>query len=159
VCTGATQGAFMDRFTAITALLKQPSCDGHGLRWLAVPEVRSELGVGSTFETADVEDAIRAEIGVLAREGKLAQVFGQGGFLSSQDVAAVEALITAQRREAYLMGVVVVFALLLIVAGSQTVRLTRERNRTHRTEEALHESQQRFLQSQKMESVGRLAGG
>jgi two-component system cell cycle sensor histidine kinase/response regulator CckA len=159
VCTGATQGAFMDRFTAMTALLGQYGCDGHSLRWLAVPQVQSQLGVGSTFEAADVADAIRAEIGALAREGKLPEVFGQWGFLSTQDVAAVESLISARRREAYLMGVVVVFAVLLIVAGSQTVRVTRERNRTRRTEAALQESQQRLLQAQKMESVGRLAGG
>src|SRR5262245_3442392 len=59
---GATDAAFMDRLTAIAALLKQTGCGGHSLRWLPVPEVQSELGVGSTFETKAVADAIRHEI-------------------------------------------------------------------------------------------------
>jgi hypothetical protein len=53
----------MDRFTAISALLQQIGCGGHKLRWIPVPQVRSNLGVGSTFESHAVADAIRQEIG------------------------------------------------------------------------------------------------
>ena len=48
--------------------------------------------------------------------------------------------------------------MLFIVAGSQTVRLGANAIGPS-DEKALHESQERFMQSQKMESVGRLAGG
>jgi CheY-like chemotaxis protein len=41
----------------------------------------------------------------------------------------------------------------------QTVRLFRERNRTRQAEAQLRESQERYMQAQKLESIGRLAGG
>jgi signal transduction histidine kinase/CheY-like chemotaxis protein len=57
------------------------------------------------------------------------------------------------------MAVTLVFALMLVLACWQTVRLTRERDRTRQTEDALRESQERYMQAQKMEGIGRLAGG
>jgi signal transduction histidine kinase/ActR/RegA family two-component response regulator len=74
-------------------------------------------------------------------------------------VASVEALLSARRREVRLISVTLVFALLLVLACWQTLRLTRERNRTRQTEAALHESQERYMQAQKLEAIGRLAGG
>src|SRR4029453_2565892 len=43
--------------------------------------------------------------------------------------------------------------------GWQTVRLTRERSRTRQVEDTLRESRERDVQAQKLESIGRLAGG
>jgi two-component system cell cycle sensor histidine kinase/response regulator CckA len=149
----------MDRYTAVAALLRQPGCGGHTLRWIPVPQLRLQLGVGSTFEAKAAADAIRQEIGVLAGDGQLAEVFGQWGFMSGQDVESVESLLNARRREARLFAITLVFALMFMLAGWQTMRLVRERDRTHRTEEALRESQARYMQAQKMESIGRLAGG
>jgi signal transduction histidine kinase/CheY-like chemotaxis protein len=159
VCRGDSGAAFMDRYTAVSALLQQPGCGSHSLRWIPIPQLRLQLGVGSTFEATAAADAIRGEIGSLAREGKLAEVFGQWGFMSSQDVGSVESLVNARRREARLIAVTVIFALMLLVACGQSFRLVRERSRTRRTEEALRESQARYMQAQKMESIGRLAGG
>jgi signal transduction histidine kinase/ActR/RegA family two-component response regulator len=159
VCSRKSDAAFMDRFTAIAALLHQTGCRGHALRWIPVPQIRSKLGVGSTFEAQAVADAIRQEIGVLVEEGKLAQIFGQWGFMYGQDLASVEALLNAERREVRLILVTLVFALMLVLAGWQTVRLTRERSRTRQVEDALRESRERDVQAQKLESIGRLAGG
>ena len=159
VCRGDSGAAFMDRYTAVAALLRQPGCGGHTLRWIPVPQLRLQLGVGSTFEAKAAADAIRQEIGVLAGDGQLAEVFGQWGFMSGQDVESVESLLNARRREARLFAITLVFALMFMLAGWQTMRLVRERDRTHRTEEALRESQARYMQAQKMESIGRLAGG
>jgi len=61
--------------------------------------------------------------------------------------------------EIRLISVTLVFALMLVLACWQTLRLTRERNRTRQTENALHESQERYMQAQKLEGIGRLAGG
>ncbi len=159
VCRRNSDAAFMDRFTAIAALLQQTGCGGHKLRWIPVPQVRSDLGVGSTFEFHAVADAIRQEIGVLAEEGKLARIFEQWGYMSGEDVASVESLLNARRWEIRLISVTLVFALMLVLACWQTLRLTRERSRTRQTEKALHESQERYMQAQKLEGIGRLAGG
>ncbi|MBS1854584.1 MAG: transporter substrate-binding domain-containing protein [Acidobacteria bacterium] len=159
VCHGATAAAFTDRYTAVTGLLQDSGCPGHALRWISAPQVRSKLGVGSTFEARAAADAIREEIGALDREGRLAGILGEWGFLSAQDLASVEALLDAERREIRLAALAGLFALLFAVACWQTVRLIGERNRSRKAEEALRESRERYLQAQKMESIGRLAGG
>src|SRR5207237_8087931 len=96
---------------------------------------------------------------VLAEEGKLARIFEQWGYRSGQDLASVESLLNARRREVRLISVTLVFALLLVLACWQTLRLTRERNRTRQTEDALHQSQERYTQGPKLEGIRRLAGG
>jgi signal transduction histidine kinase/CheY-like chemotaxis protein len=159
VCRGLSDAAFMDRYTAVAGLLRQPGCGGRSLRWIPVPQLHLQLGVGATFESKAAADAIRQEIGVLAAEGQLGEVFGQWGFMSGQDVGSVESLLGARRREARLVAVTLIFALMFLLACWQTLRLVRERDRSRRTEEALRESQARYMQAQKMESIGRLAGG
>ena len=158
LCQGTTDAAFMDRYTAISGLL-QTGCDGHTLRWIPIPQLHSRLGVGSTFEAARAADAIRAEIGAMTDEGALGSIFSKWGYMSGQDVVSVESLVDARRREARLVAVALIFGLMFGLACWQTLRLIRERNRTRRTEEALRTSQERFMQAQKLESIGRLAGG
>ncbi|MDE3167078.1 MAG: transporter substrate-binding domain-containing protein, partial [Acidobacteriota bacterium] len=159
VCQGATAAAFTDRYTAVSGLLQDTGCPGHPRRWISAPQVRAQLGVGSTFAARAVADAIRKEIGTMDTEGRLADILREWGFLSAQDLASVEALLDARRREIRLGLLAGLFALLFAVACWQTVRLIRERTRTRKTEEALRESRERYLQAQKMESIGRLAGG
>ena len=159
VCKRVSDAAFMDRFTAMTALLHPVDCGGHSLRWIPVPQLYTQLGVGSTFEAKPVADALRAEIGVLSEEGRLSEVFGQWGFVSGQDLTSVKNVIEARRRAGLLLIVALVFALMFLVACGQTVRLMREKTRTQQAERALRESQENYMQAQKMESIGRLAGG
>ena len=159
VCEQRTDAAFMDTYTAIVALLERHGCRDGTLRWMPLPDVRSRLGVGSTFEAREAADALREEIGNLAAEGAVAKIFARWGFMSGGRLESVEALLDAQRREARLIAVSLLFALLFAVASWQTVRLTREGRRLRTAEEALRESQERYLQAQKLESIGRLAGG
>lgn len=95
----------------------------------------------------------------MAREGRLATIFGQWGFMTGQDAATAVALIDAKRREARLIFATALFGCLFGLTCWQSVRLFRERNRTRLAEAALRESQARYMQAQKLESIGRLAGG
>jgi signal transduction histidine kinase len=159
VCRQNSDAAFMDRFTAVEALLHKGGCDDHSLRWIPIPTLQAQLGVGSTFEAKDAADALRQEIGALAEEGQLAKVFGQWGFMSGQDVTAVKALVDARRREARLLALALLFALMFLLACCQTWRVARAKSKTLLAEKALRESHERYLQAQKLESIGRLAGG
>ena len=89
-------------------------------------------------------DAIREEIGSMAREGTLAPIIGKWGFTPAQNLISMEALVDARRRDARLVVATALFALLTILACWQTVRVTRERSRTRRTEKALHEADQKL---------------
>ncbi len=144
LCQNRSDAAFMDGYTAISALLDERTCAGHPIRWIAVTEVRPRLGIGATFENRAVADAIREEIGVMAAEGKLAAILGRWGYLSGQHLESMEALLTARRREVRLTTATGLFALLFVVTCWQTVRITRERNRTRQAERFLREAEQKL---------------
>jgi PAS domain S-box-containing protein len=144
VCQQRADAAYMDVYTAIAALSAERDCPGQPLRWIPTPDVQTRLGVGSTFEARAAADAIREEIGSMAREGTLAPIIGKWGFTPAQNLISMEALVDARRRDARLGVATALFALLTILACWQTVRVTRERSRTRRTEKALHEADQKL---------------
>ena len=144
VCQKRSDAAFMDSYTAISALLDERACAGLSLRWIAVPEVRSRLGVGATFENRAVADAIREEIGAMAAEGKLAAIVGRWGYLAGQHLESMEATLTATRRENRLTMAAGLFALLFVVACWEAARITREKNRTKKAEGFLREAEQKL---------------
>ena len=144
VCQKRADAAFMDAFTAISALLDQRACAGHPLRWIAVPGVRSRLGIGATFENRAAADAIREEIGAMAAEGKLAAIIGRYGYLAGQHLESMEAVLTARRRERRLIAAAGLFALLFVLTCWQAVRIARERDRTRQAERLLREAEQKL---------------
>jgi PAS domain S-box-containing protein len=144
VCQQRADAAFMDSYTAISALLDERGCALHPLRWIAVPEVRSRLGIGAAFENRAVANAIREEIGVMAAEGQLAPIIGRWGYLSGQHLESMEAVLTARRRETRLTVAAALFAFLFVLTCWQTVRITRERNRTRSAERFVREAEQKL---------------
>ena len=144
VCKQRADAVFIDVFSAIAALLDQRDCDGKPLRWIPAPDVKTLLGIGATFEARAAADAIREEIGIMAREGSLAPIIGKWGFTPTQNLIAMEALVDARRRVERLVVLTALFAVLAGLACWQTIRVMRERNRTRRTEKALGEADQKL---------------
>jgi PAS domain S-box-containing protein len=144
LCRLRSDAAFMDAFTGISTLMDtREACGDQALRWIAAPEIRSRLGIGSTFASRGVADALRDEIGRLAAEGKLAPIVGQWGYMSPQ-LESIEELLDAKRHEQRLAAAAVLFAFLFAVAFGQSIRILRERNRTRHAERSLRESERRF---------------
>ncbi len=144
VCEQRSDAAFMDGYTAISALLNQSACANHQLRWIAAPEIRSRLGIGATFEARAAADAIREEIGAMAGEGKLAPVLAEWGFMTGQQLESMEALLDARRRETRLTAVAALFGFLLLLTGWQAFRILHQRNHARETERVLRQTEQRL---------------
>jgi PAS domain S-box-containing protein len=145
VCQESASAGFMDVYTTISALLAQPDCQGHPLRWLPVPGAQTTMGVGSTFEASAGADAIREEIGVMAREGAVAPIVEKWGFTPAQSLVSLEELVDAKRRVARLAAATALFASLFALACWQAIIVMRERTRTKQTEKALREADQRLV--------------
>src|SRR5260370_15326480 len=109
-----------------------------------VTEGGGRLGGGAAVENRAVADALREEIGVMAAEGKLAAILGRWGYLSGQHLESMQSVLASRRREARLTAASVLFALLFVLTCWQTVRITRERNRTRQAERFLREAEQKL---------------
>jgi len=144
VCAQRADAGFMDIYTAIAALLEARDCGGEALRWIPAPNIQTQLGIGATFEARAAADAIRDEIGAMAREGSIAPVVGKWGFSPAQNLLSMEALMDARRRLARLVAVTALFGVLAGLACWQTIRVTRARSRTRLTGQALREADQKL---------------
>jgi PAS domain S-box-containing protein len=140
LCRGSAAAAYMNEHSAVAALLDRSSCS-NSLRWIAMSQERSELGIGATFQTALVADALRAEIASAAREHWLDPIVGQWGYASS-DVQSIGDLLDLRKREWRLGTAVILFGLLLLAGVFQTARIRGERNRTRHAEQALRKAEQ-----------------
>jgi len=144
MCLGRSDAAFMNAFAGISALLSKPgACETQELRWIAAPEIRSTLGIASTFEFRSVADALRDEISAIAADGKLAPILGDSGF-ASQQLQSIEALLNAKRRGRWLTAAAILFAALFLVALLQSLRIVRGRNRTREAERVTRETEHKL---------------
>jgi PAS domain S-box-containing protein len=144
VCEQRSDAAFMDAYTAISAVLDQHACANHRLRWIAAPEIRSRLGIGATFAARGAAETLREELGAMASEGKLAPVLGHWGYMVGQNLASIDALLDARRHVARLTAAAVTFALLLVISAWQTFRFMGQRNHARRTEQRLRQTEQKL---------------
>jgi PAS domain S-box-containing protein len=145
VCDASVDAGFMDAYTAIAALLTQPPCGGHPLRWIPVPDSQTKLGIGATFEASAAADDIRKEIGAMAREGRVAPILGKWGFTPAQNLVSLGALVDARRRVARLAVATTIFAFLFGLACWQTIVMRRARSRARQTEKALRDADQKLV--------------
>jgi PAS domain S-box-containing protein len=80
----------------------------------------------------------------MASEGSLHESLGQWGYMSGLHIEGIQALISAQRRERWLIAGVILTTFLLVLTLLQTLRIRRERNRTLQVERALRDAEQKL---------------
>ncbi|MCC6265758.1 MAG: response regulator [Bryobacterales bacterium] len=77
-CNGEVAGAITEPSQLQDFLLRnRQNCKGGPLQISGIPNWRVPLSIGSTFANAPVADALRAELGAMAREHELDSVFAQ----------------------------------------------------------------------------------
>ncbi|MSV29882.1 MAG: PAS domain S-box protein [Bryobacterales bacterium] len=137
VCTEGSDAAFLKASSAIAALLAVGGCSGQPLRWIPVSERHVGIGIGATFAARAAADALREEIGAMAADGSLRETLGRWGYMPGMYVEEMEKLLSAKRRERWLIAGIVFSAFLLTLTSWQALRIRRERNRTRQAEQAL----------------------
>jgi len=144
VCQGHSDGVLMETNSAVGALLRGGSCAGVPLRWIAIPGQRLRLGIGSSFVSKAVADGLREEIGSMAAQGKLVPAIAQWEYLSGARLDQILQVLSARRRERWLIGGISFSLFLMALAVWQTVRFRREARRARRAEQAQREIEQRL---------------
>jgi PAS domain S-box-containing protein len=144
VCRGRADAAFVDEYTAISAMLGGLTCKGHELLLIATPEIQARMGVGSTFGASAAAEAIRDEIGRIAGEDRLFPTLLHWSYFSRRHLEALQALREANRREQLLAGLSAILFGALLIVGWLTHRTLRERRRAKTAEKDLDATLRRY---------------
>jgi PAS domain S-box-containing protein len=144
VCSRRADAAFVDEYTAISAILGGLTCAGQELLLIATPEIQANMGVGSTFAASPAADAIRDEIGKIAGEGKLPTPLLHWSYFSRRHMESLQALREAHWRQQLLTALAGVLLGALLIVGWLTRRTLRERMRAKSAEQELDATQQSY---------------
>jgi signal transduction histidine kinase/CheY-like chemotaxis protein len=124
VCSGEVYGGFLDaRLGQAAVLYRPPGCESMPLRVQNIPNLVIRLGIGATFAAAGAADAIREEIGNLARDGTLSNIFANWAFLTLSETKAIYDLVDAQRRARWMYAGIAALMLALLVSLWQAWRV------------------------------------
>ncbi len=100
VCRGEAKAAFMEMRYLDSALLdRPPGCETARFRVQLVRGAKMELAILAQPPFAGVADALRAEIGHLASEGRMAASLDRWSPFSSSETQSMYALREAERRQ------------------------------------------------------------
>jgi PAS domain S-box-containing protein len=144
VCRGRADAAFVDEYTAISAMLGGQTCAAHELLLIATPEIQARMGVGATFAASPAADAIRDEIGKIAGEGKLPTPLLHWSYFSRRHLESLQALREANRRQRLLTALAGILFSALLIVGWLTHRTLSERRRARSAEQELDATQQSY---------------
>ena len=127
------------------------SCADQTLRIIWIPSLKTQLGIGATFEAAAVADEIRQEIAAMGQSGHLSPIMSRWGYNLPQNVMTMNALLEAGREKRRLIMVIAVFAGLTLLTAVAAIQIGRQRNRIAReiaereqAERTLREWERRF---------------
>ncbi len=158
VCRGEAEAAYLDEFTVIDVLMNGATC-GVPLRAINMPTSRGALGIGATFEAADAADRLRDGISDMYEDGALTRLIAQWTYFTGRSMEQSSALLQAQRRERLMLLAVAGTGLLLLLATYLAWRTHQQSLRARRAEAERARLTDQLQQSQRLESIGRLAGG
>ncbi len=127
VCSGQVVATFLPASIADTPLIRRPpACHGVSLRIVRVPGGNVDFGLGASPRTpgaAQAADAIRTEIGRLARDGTYASLCSKWFFTTGYETAALFELDEAAERNWMLSVGILVLASALALLLWQSRRL------------------------------------
>ncbi len=119
LCAGTANAAFVLAQSLGAFILRKPAgCSNADFHILPIRGKALKVGIGSTFESARLADNLRIEIGRMAEEGALEELFNKYSLYSIAETADIYELVDAQRRtqalEFSLAGLVVALAILAL---------------------------------------------
>jgi len=105
ICTGEASAAYvLTQSLGAFILKKPPGCEKDDLRVTPVSGKPLKLGITSTLKAAKEADELRIEIGRMAAEGALDELFNKYSLYSSADTAGIYELMDANRRTEVFQG-------------------------------------------------------
>jgi signal transduction histidine kinase/CheY-like chemotaxis protein len=159
VCHGEADVAFMDEFRVTAAFMAGADCGGTPLRAIPVPASHTDLAMGSTFAAAHVADRLRAAISDMHDDGTLAGLIGRWTYFPIRGGSISSSLVEARRRERVMRAVTAGLTLFLFAAFAVSWRIRSQSLRARQSEAERARLSDQLQQAQRMESIGRLAGG
>jgi len=140
ICTGEASAAYVLTQSLGAFVLKKPAgCETADLRVAPVSGKPLKLGIGSTFESAKEADELRTEVGRMAAEGALEELFHKYSLYSSAETAGIYELIDANRRTQVFEGSAAGLAIGLAIVLWQLRRIREARRAAEKATSAKSE--------------------
>jgi len=137
VCAGASDAAMVMVQSLGSLLLRRPpGCEAVEFRITRLRSASLKLGVGSTFQSAAAAAGLRVQIGRMASDGTLLELFDKYSVYSSSASEMVQTLIDAERRSQLLAYGAAGLAVALAVLAWQMWRVRQARREAIRANSA-----------------------
>ena len=132
---------FLDSVRALmeTLLTRPAGCELVGFQIDVVPQSRTKLGIGAMFESAAVADALRDEVGGMATDGSIRNMFSKWSMPSGAETETIYQLVESQKRDYLLTRGIGVLALVLVLVIWQVLRVRQKQHIANRANAAKSE--------------------
>jgi len=144
VCQGQADAAYMDEFSAVSALMNGASCPGVRLRVINVLHLRGQMGIGATFASARAADVLRDAVADMAEAGEFGALLGRWSYFTGRSMELNTALLQSRRTTRVMLGATAASLTLLLLMTWMALWLRQQRDRAVRAEQAQRLSEARY---------------
>ena len=132
---------FLDSVRALmeTLLTRPAGCELVSFQIDVVPQSRTKLGIGATFESAAVADALRDQVGSMATDGSMRNMFSKWSMPSGAETETIYQLVESQKRDYLLTRGIGVLSLILVLVIWQVLRVRQKQHIANRANAAKSE--------------------